>query len=249
MKENWIFNDRTPISCMPENGALAIIPVNISYEDAASVPNGTLTALTFHRDKGNIQSEKTVLINGASGSIGTAAVQLARYYGAEVTRVCNTSSLKWVKPLGAKQVIDYTQEDFTEDGKTSTLETCPSRATAYWTLGFAYSLQGDRTAARQSYMESIRLGLECINIFTTGLTTNDLGYVQEIENQLHQAAKTYQRALQLFGDQPQPHAWQSFLGLARISYEWNDLNAAEQHGQQSLHLARQYEGTIDQFVI
>ena len=111
---------------MPENGALAIKPVNISYEDddAASVPNGTLTALTFHRDKGNIQSEKTVLINGASGSIGTAAVQLARYYGAEVTRVCNTSSLKWVKPLGAKQVIDYTQEDFTEDGKTSTLETC-----------------------------------------------------------------------------------------------------------------------------
>ena len=124
-----------------------------------------------------------------------------------------------------------------------------SRATANWTLGFAYILQGDRTAARQSYMESIRLGQECGNIFTTSLATNDLGYVQEIENQLPQAAKTYQHALQLFGDQPQPHAWQTFLGLARISYEWNDLDAAEQHGQQSLQLARQYEGTIDRFVM
>jgi LuxR family maltose regulon positive regulatory protein len=98
-------------------------------------------------------------------------------------------------------------------------------------------------------MESIRLGQECGNIFTTSLATNDLGYVQELENQLPQAAKTYQHALQLFGDQPQPHAWQTFLGLARISYEWNDLDAAEQHGQQSLQLARQYEGTIDRFVI
>jgi len=124
-----------------------------------------------------------------------------------------------------------------------------SRATANWTLGFAYILQGDRTAARQSYMESIKLGQECGNIFTTSLATNDLGYVQEIENQLPQAAKTYQHALQLFSDQPQLHAWQTYLGLARISYEWNDLDAAEQHGQQSLQLARQYEGTIDRFVI
>lgn len=124
-----------------------------------------------------------------------------------------------------------------------------SRATANWTLGFAYILQGDRAAARQSYMESIRLGQECGNIFTTSLATNDLGYVQEIENQLPQAAKTYQHALQLFGDPPRPHAWQTFLGLARISYEWNDLEAAERHGQQSLQLARRYEDTIDRFVI
>jgi LuxR family transcriptional regulator, maltose regulon positive regulatory protein len=124
-----------------------------------------------------------------------------------------------------------------------------SRATANWTLGVAYILQGDRTAARQSYMESIRLGQECGNIFTTSLATNDLGYVQEIEKQLHQAAKTYQHVLQLLGDQPQPHAWQTFLGLARIAYEWNDLDAAEQHGQQSVQWARHYEGTIDRFVI
>ena len=123
-----------------------------------------------------------------------------------------------------------------------------SRATANWTLGFAYMLQGDRVAARQSYMESIRLGQECGNIFTTSLATNDLGYVQEIENQLPQAAETYQHALQLFGDQPQPHAGQASLGLARISYEWNDLDAAEQYGQQSLQLVRQYDRTIDRYI-
>lgn len=105
-------------ACLPEGGALAIKPDRLGWEEAVALPFGADTALYYLRDLGKIRAGQELLIIGASGSIGTAGVQLARHFGANVTGVCSGRNVELVRSLGADEVVDYTREDFTKNGRT-----------------------------------------------------------------------------------------------------------------------------------
>jgi NADPH:quinone reductase-like Zn-dependent oxidoreductase len=113
----WRFGAHAEFVCMREGSALAHMPAGMSFEEAAAVCDGVILALMGLRPA-DLREGRTILVYGASGSIGTAAVQLARYFDADVTAVCNTKNVETVRSLGANKVIDYTQEDFTKSGQT-----------------------------------------------------------------------------------------------------------------------------------
>jgi LuxR family maltose regulon positive regulatory protein len=123
------------------------------------------------------------------------------------------------------------------------------RASVNWILGTAYQLQGDRAAATRAFTEAISISQASRDVFNIVLATTGLGQMQELENQLCPAAETYRSILPLFGDHPQPNAGEVYLGLARIFYKWNNLESAEQYGQQALQLARLYDRVIDRFIV
>jgi NADPH:quinone reductase-like Zn-dependent oxidoreductase len=171
--------------CVPEDWVLAIMPSNMSYEEAAGIADGCLTALPYLRDSGRIQAGQKVLINGASGSIGTFAVQIAKSYGAEVTGVCSTPNMELVGSLGADHVIDYTKEDFTRGGPYDIIFDTVAKS-SFWRCRKALTARGIflKTFFGPENLIS-RLGKKRAIFSTVGLRapaekTRDLDFMREL---------------------------------------------------------------------
>jgi NADPH:quinone reductase-like Zn-dependent oxidoreductase len=171
--------------CMAENGLVALKPVNMTFAEAATVPYGAMTALNLLR-KVNLQPGQKILINGASGGIGSAAVQLANHYGAEVTGVCGTPRVTMVKALGASLVIDYSKEDFTQNGQSYDVifdvlgKSSFSRCKQSLTANGIYLLASFKTPQLwQMLTTSMRGGQKVICALSTE-TAADLRYIKEL---------------------------------------------------------------------
>lgn len=178
--------------CWPENRALALKPANLTYEEAAALSFGGLTALYFLRDKAKLQKGQQILIIGASGGVGTAMVQIAKYYGAEVTGVCSTPNLDLVKSLGAHYVVDYTQEDVTKNGKTYDViadTVCGKASFARYQdslkpNGLYLAVAGGLREIIQTLSTSIRGGKKVIS-GTSGENNQNLDFLKELADAGH----------------------------------------------------------------
>ncbi len=171
--------------CMPESGLVTHKPANMSFEESTLIPYGALTAYS-HFKKVNIQPGQKVLVNGASGGIGSAGVQLAKYFGAEVTGVCGTAKLNFVKALGADKVIDYSKEDFTKNGETydliydilgkSSFENCQGSLTSTGVLLYA-SFKTKQLMQMMQMSKSTGKKVICV---LSSETLADLNFIKEL---------------------------------------------------------------------
>jgi NADPH:quinone reductase-like Zn-dependent oxidoreductase len=172
-------------NCLAENSVIALKPTNMTYEEAAAVPVGGTEALYFLR-KAAVQKGERVLINGAGGSIGTVAVQLARYYGAEVTAVDSTAKLDMLRSIGAEHVIDYTREDFSRNGQTydvifDVIGKSPfSRSLAMLSRNGRYVLGNPRGSDRFRGPWAARTGNKPVIVGNSTATAEDLTILRQL---------------------------------------------------------------------
>ncbi len=176
--------------CTPEN-SLSMKPANLSYEEAAAVPESALVALRGLRDYGKVRKGQKVLIYSASGGIGTFAIQIAKYYGAEVTAVCSARNLELVRSIGADHVIDYTREDFTKNGQQYDLILAVRKSRPVWAIKRALGPQGIYVSTAspsisrlfQEYLIGPRIfknGDKKIAVIITKVEQKDLMFLKEI---------------------------------------------------------------------
>ncbi len=227
------------------------VAVNTILEWLASLPRAVLDT----RPRLWVRSATMLLLAGqATGVEDRLQAAEAAMHHAELDDATRQLLIGQIACARATLALTQYQPEIMLQQSRRALEYLPAadlsfRFTANWLLSNAYLFQGDRTAAGRALTDAVAICQLSGDTFSSILALDGLALIQELENQLQQAAATYQRALQLETDQPHPNAAETHLGLARIYYEWDDLAAAERHGRQSLHLAQQYDRMLDRFIL